>query len=270
MIGPLLLGAALNAAVAAAVYLRGSLTAAGAAGAALLGFGVFFGGGMYFWALLMVFFLSSTLLTRLKEERKAPFDALTGKGGRRDLSQVLANGGVALAAALAFRLNGRGTALLAYAGALAAANADTWASELGLLSRSRPVSVLTLRPAPRGSSGAVSGLGIAASVGGALVVAAAFAAGAALRRLPGRVAAIGFGAVALAGFLGALADSVFGAALQGRYLEQGRYSERRRGPGGGPNVLTGGLACVNNDVVNGLCTATGAAAACALGSLLRV
>jgi uncharacterized protein (TIGR00297 family) len=266
----LLAGAALNAAAAAAVYFRGSLTAAGALAAALLGFGVFYGGGLYFWALLMVFFVSSTLLTRLKEERKAPYESLTGKGGRRDLAQVLANGGVALAAALAYRLTGRGAALLAYAGALAAANADTWASELGLLSRRQPVSILTLRRAQRGASGAVSAVGLAASVGGSLLVAAAFAAGAALRGLPPRVLSLGFAAVAAAGFLGAIADSVCGAALQGRFLEAGQYSERRSDAAGAPNTLTGGLAFVNNDVVNLLCTFVGAASAYALGSLLRV
>ena len=76
--------------------------------------------------------------------------------------------------------------------------------------------------------------------------------------------------MAAAGFLGAIADSICGAALQGRFLEAGRYSERRSDAAGAPNTLTGGLAFVNNDVVNLLCTLTGAVSAYALGSLLRV
>lgn len=268
----LLLGAALNLAAAAAVYFRGSLTAAGAVGAALLGFGVFYGGGLFFWMLLMVFFVSSTFLTRLKQERKEPYEALTGKGGRRDLGQVLANGAVALAAALAYRLTGSGGALLAFAGALAAANADTWASELGLLSRADPVSILTFRPVPRGVSGAVSALGTLASLGGALLLAGAFAAGALLRGLPGRVVALGGLVIAASGFLGALADSLFGASVQGRFVdpETGFYSERRRGAQGGANTPAGGLRFVDNGAVNLLCTAAGALAAFALASLLRV
>ena len=51
----------------------------------------------------------------------------------------------------------------AFAGAIAAASADTWATEIGTLSPANPVSIATLRPVQTGMSGGVSILGIAAS-----------------------------------------------------------------------------------------------------------
>src|ERR1043166_6119652 len=90
------------------------------------------------------------------------------------------------------------------------ANADTWAPELGVLSRREPWSIITLAPVPRGTSGAVSTLGLAATVAGAFVVGAVISL-AADRSLHLVMVAV------IAGLIGSLADSLLGATLQEQF-----------------------------------------------------
>jgi uncharacterized protein (TIGR00297 family) len=57
-----------------------------------------------------------------------------------------------------------------FVAALAAANADTWATELGVLSRKEPRLLTTGQKVEKGTSGAVSGYGILAAVAGAAAI----------------------------------------------------------------------------------------------------
>ena len=101
---------------------------------------IIFGFGGWDWGLLLIaFFVSSSLLTRYKETAKLQVADQFAKGGPRDLWQALANGGLAALIALGSGLTG-GThwlLLFAFVGAIAEANADTWATELGVLSLKR-------------------------------------------------------------------------------------------------------------------------------------
>jgi uncharacterized membrane protein len=78
---------------------------------------------------------------------------------------VVANGTVAALAAL-------GQLWPAAAGAIAAAAADTWATEIGAHSSERPRLITTGAPVPRGTSGALSVLGTLGGIGGAVTMAA--------------------------------------------------------------------------------------------------
>jgi uncharacterized protein (TIGR00297 family) len=198
------LGAALAAAIALTAYRVRSLSRSGAVAALAIGTIVFGAGGWRSAAVLLAFFVPSALLTRLGRERKR---ALRGaeKPAPRNAWQVLANGGVAAVCALAaFDLSGPFSA--AFAGAFAAASADTWGTEIGTLARRRPVSILTFRPLDAGLSGGVTLLGTAATVAGALCVAVVSS----LLRVAPLVP------VALGGIAGALLDSILGAGLQAR------------------------------------------------------
>jgi uncharacterized protein (TIGR00297 family) len=244
-------------AVALAARRARALSASGAAAAALVGFLLFgLGGGRAALALLL-FFVSSSALSRWRRREKERFD--WEKGGERDAGQVLANGGVAALAALLLFFFPRAlwpeAALL---GALAAANADTWATEIGALSRVPPRLITTLRPAPLGASGAVSLRGTMAALAGALVVAAV--------ALWWRTGFAGFLAAGAGGFIGALVDSLLGATLQAQFRCPvcGRLTERRAHCAGGSGELARGLAFLGNDAVNFLATLAGAAASAAL------
>lgn len=167
------------------------LTAGGVVAAVAVGCATGWGLGWRGVVLLFAFFISGSLLTRLAG----------GSGGQRTYRQVLANGGVAAVAGLL------GSWPIA-AGALAAATADTWATEIGSFSPHPPRLVTTWRPVTKGTDGGVTLLGTAGGISGALFLAGA----AALLFTPSL-------AVVWAGIAGMLVDSALGAAVQGRFLD---------------------------------------------------
>jgi uncharacterized protein (TIGR00297 family) len=242
------LGTAFAAIVAGLAYRLRALTPGGAVAAFAVGAIVFGAGGWKAAAILFAFFLPSTLLTRIGRARKRAA-AGTHDESARSAWQVLANGGVAAGCVLA-ALFGGAIFFAAYAGAFAAASADTWGTEIGLLSRSAPVSILTLRRLTPGRSGGVTLLGLAATLAGALVVAATAAL---LHVAP-------FWSVVLAGVAGALLDSILGASLQAlRWCPRCRCEcETQRHDCGSPTVLRRGAGWIENDGVNFTATLCGA------------
>ena len=163
----------LAALVGYAGYRARALSPSGAIAACLVG-GTIFGFGGLAWAMVLIaFFISSSLLSFFKasDTRKLQASQTFEKGGKRDAAQVLANGGVAAAlAALSTPLGGVTLTYLfaGFVGALAAATADTWAPEIGVLSKARPRLLTTWKIVDAGTSGAVTLTGIGAALAGAM------------------------------------------------------------------------------------------------------
>ena len=199
--------------------------------------------------MLFAFFIPSVLISRIGRARKRGLVDV-GKQGARDAWQVLANGGIAAVCAVAAALAHRPQLAAAFAGAFAAASADTWGTEIGTLARGPARSILTLRPLAAGLSGGVTAMGTLAEMAGALAVAlVAWKAG---------VAA--WPPIAIAGFAGALADSVLGATVQElRYCPRcERTCETDPHQCGTPSALVRGYAWMTNDAVNLCATLIGA------------
>jgi uncharacterized protein (TIGR00297 family) len=246
----MLAGLGLAALMAATAWRLRALSVSGAVAATLLG-GLTFGiGGWPAAILLILFFASSSLLSKLFAPRKRAVAKAFAKGGRRDWAQVLANGGPGLIVLL-LAASGVLPALLAwgaYVAVLAAVNADTWATELGVLSRAQPRLITTGKPAPKGTSGAVSLLGSAAALAGAALIALVAAwLGDSHFVLPFIVL------VTLAGLLGSFFDSLLGATYQAIYYCPQCKKETERYPlhnCGTKTKLTRGLPWLDNDLVN--------------------
>ena len=261
----ILTGAVLAGAAAALAYRLGMLNRSGAIAAAGLGTLVFGLGGWEWSLVLIVFFASSSALTRLLGANKRDLNSAFSKGGQRDAGQVLANGGAAGLMVVAHAVWPQAVwPWAAFCGALAAANADTWATELGVLSKAAPRLITTFRPVVRGTSGGVTAVGTLASLGGSLLIAACgvgllppdMAGGS----QPGQLAA----ALGMAGLLGGLADSALGASLQGIYTCPACQKETEQHPYhicGTATRHVRGLAWLDNDRVNQVCTLVGALAA---------
>lgn len=249
------LGAGLSAAIGLAAWWKRSLSPSGVLGAILTGTPLFGLGGWVGGLALVAFFVSGSLLSRLFRDRKAQVEADFAKTGTRDLGQALANGGVAAVAAVGYVLTGDMAWMGAVLGSLAAAAADTWATELGVLSRTAPRLITTFRQVPSGTSGAVSLTGTLAALGGAAFVGAVAALAEPFwwRLLPW---------LALAGIAGAFADSLLGATVQSVYWcpRCGKETERTVHRCGSPTRLHRGLPAVSNDLVNLAATLVGAAA----------
>jgi uncharacterized protein (TIGR00297 family) len=247
------LGIALALSISLAAYRAGFLSRSGLFAAAVVGALHFGLGGPIPAVLLIAFFLPSSLLTRLGGPSKRRIQAAFAKGGRRDAGQVLANGGLSSLFAALFGLRPDAIWLAAVAGALAAASADTWATELGALSRRPPRRITDLHPVPAGTSGAVSPLGLLASLAGAALISAlaGFMVGAP------RLAAVGIAA----GLGGSLVDSLLGATRQAIYFCPGCQLETERHPAhtcGHTTRHLRGWRWLNNDGVNAAATAVGA------------
>lgn len=245
-------GAALALLVAVAAWRARTLTAGGALAAFLVGTACVAGLGVAGAMLLLAFFLSSVGLSRVGRTRKRALVDI-GKHGPRDALQVLANGGVAAVCALLAAHDGARWSV-AFAGAFAAATADTWATEIGtLFTHTTPRSILTGKPVARGLSGGVTLAGTAAEVAGALFIALlAHAFG--IPHLAG---------IAVAGIGGALIDSLLGATLQSlRWCPRcKRACETQPHECGEHTQPIRGLTWFGNDLVNFAATLSGAAIA---------
>lgn len=259
----LLAGLGLGILIAGLAYKAGALSRSGFAAAAVDGMLVFGLGGLPAAVLLLAFFISSSALSRLIQKRKDALADRWEKGSRRDAGQVLANGGLAAAFMIAHTVFPQAAWPWAgFAGSLAAVNADTWATELGVFSPETPRLVTTWKRVEAGTSGAVTMLGTVASLAGAGLI--AVLAALVLPVLRGWGAGLG---VAVSGLLGSLVDSGLGASLQAVYWCPVCAKETERSPVhrcGNPVVFRRGLRWMNNDRVNLVCAAAGAVVAVAL------
>jgi len=260
-------GLLLSLVVGAAGYWRGALSGSGLAGALITG-GLIFGLGGWEWGVLLItFFVSSSALSfyRIQEKRKVV--EKFAKGHRRDLGQALANAGLAAGLAMLSRVWPHPLWFFGCAGAMAAVNADTWATELGVLSSKPPRLITTGRPVEVGTSGGVTWRGTIASLGGALLIG-----------LVGGLASLVLGqGLVIAGLLllgatvgglaGSLSDSLLGATAQAVYWCDGcqKETESPLHRCGKRTRLVRGWRWLGNDLVNATASSVGAVVAALIG-----
>ena len=248
--------------IAVAALRAGALSPSGAAAAVVVGSLTFGAGGWAPAILMVVFFLTSTIVTRLGRQRKAAAEAGYAKGGRRDAGQVWANGGAAALLSLGAGLEGSGVWFAGIVGALAATTADTWATELGGLSREWPRRITTGERVAPGTSGGVSALGLASAAAGSLLIGG-------LGAWLGAGPVVGL-AAAVAGWGASLLDSLLGATVQAVYYCPACAEETEQAPlhrCGGTTSRLRGWGWLNNDAVNFLASLLGAGLAMAAGAL---
>ncbi|MEO7963287.1 MAG: DUF92 domain-containing protein [Gemmatimonadaceae bacterium] len=257
----LLAGAILASLVALAALRAHALSRSGSVAAFIVGTAAVAAG--WAWAVvLLAFFLSSSALSRWRKQLKdAATRSTVEKGGARDAWQVFANGGVFTVAAVGQLLHADPRWGLAAVAALAAATADTWATEVGTAIGGQPRRILDWHPVLPGTSGAVSVAGTVAMCAGAAFVGTV----AATASFPLWMVA----PVIVGGIAGALFDTVAGATIQERRWCRvcQRATERRVHDCGTLTTHSGGIAHMANDVVNLTSCITGACVALAWWSV---
>jgi uncharacterized protein (TIGR00297 family) len=239
----------------AAVWRAGALDVSGALAGAVFAWMLVALGGTAWAAPALAFFVLSSALSRLP--RRA--DGAPREREARDASQVLANGGVAALCLALWAVRPPGASarwdavgLAAFAGSLAAAAADTWATEIGTRWGGVPRRLAVGRRVAPGESGGVTFLGTLAAVAGAGSVALAASLASPLSTWAAVV-------VVGAGLVGATVDTLLGATLQARFRRpDGRLAET---DGGGAWPLARGVRGLTNGAVNLACTLAGALAA---------
>jgi uncharacterized protein (TIGR00297 family) len=238
--------------VSLVAYYARLLTLTGAVAATVVGATTFAAGTKWVVLLLLFFTTSSALSLWRRRERDELTASLIEKGGRRDGTQVLANGAVFAAAAAVSTMSDHPAWHALGIGALATAMADTWSTEVGTIIGGTPRLILGGGRVPPGTSGGITLAGTSAGIIGALLAAVGAATMNWETSLPVIVAA---------GFVGSLVDSLLGATVQERRWCDvcGRVTERRIHNCGTPTTHRGGIRGWNNDLVNFTSTLAGAA-----------
>ena len=272
----LALGLGISTLIGVFAYSRRSLSLSGVIGAMATGTTIFAFGGWSWGLLLIVFFVCGTALSKYKERQKSVVAAdKFDKGSRRDLGQVLANAGIASIVAVLYALAPAGWLYAVFVGLMATVNADTTATEIGVLSKRPPRLITSGKIVVPGTSGGITTLGTLAATGGGLVIGLAIFAfrgiGAALHSTawqPGNDAWL-IVAGAVGGLVGALADSLLGATLQAMYWcpRDNKETEKRVHGCGTKTEFRRGLVWMDNDAVNFVSSIAGAAAAVGIAAL---
>jgi len=251
----LILGTVLSALVSFLAYRFKLLTSDGASASFLLGAIIFGTGGFGFALPLLFFFFSSSLLSRYKSGQKIKYKDAFEKTGARDKNQVMANGVIAGILAFIYFLFPSSSIYFAYLACLATVNADTWGTEIGILSKAEPISLRGFKRVSPGSSGGISLMGTASSFFGSFsLVLAGF--------LPG-ISPVSFKLeffliIVIAGFLGSFIDSLLGAFLQAQYLcPICNKSTERKTHCNFDTKKVSGISWLNNDWVNFLSSISG-------------
>jgi len=217
----------------------------GVVGGYLMGVLIFGSGGWPWIVPIMAFFIPASFLSKLSHEH-----ALAPRTANRDILQVFANGSLPTLLVVIYFYQPQPYLYLLYLAALSAANADTWATEIGSFSKALPRLILTGKRVPPGTSGGVTFIGHMGSLGGALVI-----------------AAVGYvftfrldlaGMIVIAGVAGSLVDSLLGSTLQGLYhCTQCGQTVEVRFHCQQKTTLKRGYSWMDNNVVNFLNTFTG-------------
>ncbi|KAJ6862886.1 protein PGR [Populus alba x Populus x berolinensis] len=251
--------------IAIKAYRRKSLDVTGAV-AGFIVMTLHFAISYRFGAILLVFFFTSSKLTKVGEDKKRRFDAEFKEGGQRNWIQVLSNSGIASVLVLAVWrlagwedkcLDGKESVVITsliggIIGQYSCCNGDTWSSELGVLSDAQPRLITNFKPVRRGTNGGVTLAGLLAAAAAGGVIGLAFVLigffttkcvfDVALKQL------LVIPVAALAGLCGSLIDSLLGATLQ----FSGFCTVRNKVVGKpGPTVRKiSGLDILDNNAVN--------------------
>lgn len=238
------------------------LRASGAVAAFILAL-IIFSIGAWMWTVpILTFFLLSSLLSKIGAKKKLSANSIVEKDHVRDYMQVVANGGIPAVVALLYFFFFNLEWYIVYLASIAAVTADTWSTEIGMMSKRDPCNILNLKREQSGTSGAISIPGLAGGVLGTFIIA--------LSSLPFLIPMITYRDVIIsivvivvaAGCIGNIADSVLGASIQGEYLcANCNQRTEKKIHCGHQTGLVRGLHWLNNDVVNMLCAAVGCAVA---------
>ena len=203
--------------------------------------------GIAMLTILFSMFLSSSLLTKYKNQVKSTItQGVIKKHGPRDAIQAVANLGVAGLCFVIYTFTNDASFILGAICSVATSNADSWASEIGVLSKKAPVMITTFKPCKAGISGGVTKLGTLGGIGGSVFI--ALVTSLLYNHLPLQISRQNiFFIVSISGIAGLLLDSVLGATIQVIY--QNQDGDETESATSSTKVIRG-IKGINNDMVN--------------------
>ncbi|CCV64628.1 conserved hypothetical protein [Alteracholeplasma palmae J233] len=233
-----LIGFLLSVLVAGLAYYKHALNVSGFLSASVVGTLIYGFGTYVIFALLMLFFITSSIFTKNKVKSR----------GRNGI-QVIVNSGMALIFSLAYYISNHEFFLLISATSIAVSTADTWASELGKYSKGSTVSIINFKKIDKGQSGGISVLGTVASLLGGLLIAVSFLLMTwnSFSIIPWYLTIL---FIMLGGFVGSVVDSILGILIQEKYMNLKTNQITEVFDNKSQYRLISGIKYINNDMVN--------------------
>jgi len=201
------------------------------------------GGFNYIYPMLSFFILSS-ILSKISKRFFSLSSAVHEKGNRRDYMQVIANGGLPGLIVILGNIIKIDIYNL-YLVSIAAAAADTWSTEIGIIFGRSPFRITKpWEKIQKGMSGGVSVSGFLGGMLGSLsIVIFSFVHNQKTWQIPFFIF--------LFGFIGTIIDSFLGATIQGVYECPGcKNKTERKKHCGQETILLQGSKLITNDTVN--------------------
>jgi uncharacterized protein (TIGR00297 family) len=198
------------------------LTISGSVATFILASLIFSLGGLKWSVPIMTFFILSSILSKIRKRVNENVETYFEKSGVRDHWQVIANGGIGGILVLINYFYSNELFYLMYVAAMAAVCADTWATEIGTLYKTKTYNILNLNPIEQGISGGISLIGTLGGCLGAFVIALSATVWINISLTSY------FIFIVFAGLTGSLFDSLLGATLQAQFecTRCGKITER--------------------------------------------
>uniref|UniRef100_A9A6M2 TIGR00297 family protein n=1 Tax=Methanococcus maripaludis (strain C6 / ATCC BAA-1332) TaxID=444158 RepID=A9A6M2_METM6 len=209
MLLKIIYSASITLILAALIHKKKYLDKLGIVGSSIMAFTILFLADLKWLLLLITFLVLGSLVSKMGYGFKKTIKMAES---RRSLKNVLANGLMAVLFVLAYStgLITEEMALVGYIGAIAAANSDTFSSELGMLSRETPRLITNFKIAKTGTDGAITVCGTFAGLLGSFLI------GILAYALFNDTAI--FWTATISGMIGNFADSLLGAVFERKGL----------------------------------------------------
>jgi len=207
---------------------------------------IIFGFGTWKWTIpIVTFFLLSSLLSIYRKRKNESVETYFEKSGERDHFQVLANGGLGCVLVVINYFYPEKLFYIVYVSSIASMCADTWATEIGTLIKTKTVDIISFKKVEQGVSGGISLVGTLGSIAGALVIAATSLLWMESNYLLNMII------IVVCGFWGSVSDSILGSKIQAHYkcIVCNSITERRSHCNN-ETVLFKGIRWMNNDAIN--------------------
>ena len=208
--------------------------------------GLIFGLGGIKWAVpVFTFFLTSSILSKMRIRKNKSVDNFFEKSDERDYLQVLANGGIGGILVVISQFYKPELLFAVYVSSLSAVCSDTWATEIGTFKKQMPINILTFKRVEQGTSGGISWLGTAGALLGAFIIPISSLCWIHVNLFSFIIC------IAASGFLGSIVDSIMGASVQAQYKCNicNKITEKKFHCGK-VTPLNNGFVWMNNDTVN--------------------
>ena len=187
------------------------LTLSGSIATFVLAFLIFVFGSWGWTIPILTFFITSSILSALREKKNSEVSEYFEKSGTRDFMQVFANGGSGGILVLMNYFFPNKIWFLVYSGMISSACADSWATEIGTMSKHKTYDILSFKKIEQGQSGGVSIAGLSGAFAGSLLIALISVL---------MVESVSFTFILLitsAGFVSSIFDSVLGSTVQSQF-----------------------------------------------------